>query len=99
AVADWHKHNLHRRRLWEAWKAVGERCGRWSALAGLGARIRAADLEGYRTPKPLIRRQFPFGGPDSRGMYRVKITDPRTRATQHWRSGYGGKSRKRSAGN
>jgi hypothetical protein len=70
---------LHRRRVWEAWKADGVRCGRWQALAGLGARIRAADLDGfgpYRPPKPLIRRQFPLGGPDSRGMYRVEITDP-----------------------
>jgi hypothetical protein len=69
----------HRRRLWEAWKATGERCGHWSALAGLGARIRAADLEGfepYRLPKPLIRKQFPVGGPDSRGLYRTVVTDP-----------------------
>jgi hypothetical protein len=71
--------NLHRRRVWEAWKADGARSGHWSALAGLGARIRAADLEGfepYRTPKPLIRRQFPLGGPNSRGMYRTVVTDP-----------------------
>src|SRR5262249_19780179 len=34
--------NLHRRRVWEAWKAVGVRCARWSGLAGLAARIRAA---------------------------------------------------------
>jgi hypothetical protein len=36
------------------------------ALAAQGARIRGADLddgfEPYRTPKPLIRRQFPAGG-------------------------------------
>jgi hypothetical protein len=50
---------LHRRRVWEAWRSAGERCGRWSALAALGARIRAADLEGfelYREPKPLIHK-------------------------------------------
>jgi hypothetical protein len=37
----------HRRRLWESWRANDARCGRWSALAGLGARIRAADLDGF----------------------------------------------------
>jgi hypothetical protein len=45
----------------------------------LGARIRAADLDGfelYRTPKPLIRKQFPKPGPGNRGIYDVVITDP-----------------------
>lgn len=49
------------------------------ALAALGARIRAADPDGftpYREPKPLIRRQFPVGGPDSRGIYKTVVTDP-----------------------
>jgi len=57
----------------------GERCGHWSSLTTLGATIRACDLEAfepYRTPKPLIRKQFPLGCPDSRGLYRVEITDP-----------------------
>jgi hypothetical protein len=70
---------LHRRRVWEAWKADGERCGHWSALAALGARIRTADLEGFepfRTPKPFIRKQFPKPGPDNRGIYDVVISDP-----------------------
>jgi hypothetical protein len=45
----------------------------------MGARIRAADLEGfepYRTPKRLIYKQFPAGGPDSRGIYKPVIIDP-----------------------
>jgi hypothetical protein len=45
---------LHRRKVWEAFAAKG-RCGRWSALVALGARIRAADLEHfepYRPPRP-----------------------------------------------
>jgi hypothetical protein len=45
----------------------------------LGARIRAADLDGfetYRTPKPLIRKQFPVRGPDGRGIYQPVIEDP-----------------------
>jgi hypothetical protein len=70
---------LHRRRVWEAWQASGERCDRWGALAGLGARIRAADLEGfepYRARKPLIRKQFPVGGPDSKGIYKPVLIDP-----------------------
>jgi hypothetical protein len=73
---------LHRRRLWEAWKTHGERCERWSGLAELGAKIRAwpaANLdsfEAYRTPKPLVRKQFPLGSPDSRGLYRVEVVDP-----------------------
>jgi hypothetical protein len=53
--------------------------GRWGALAALDARIRAADLEGfepYREPKPLIRKQFPADGPDSRGIYRTTVIDP-----------------------
>jgi hypothetical protein len=68
-----------RRRVWEAWKADAARCGRWGALAGLGARIRAADLQGfepYRMPRPLVRKQFPVGGPNSRGIYRPEIIDP-----------------------
>lgn len=70
---------LHRRRVWEAWKSSGERCGHWSALAALGARIRACDLEEfepYRTPKPLIHKQFPIPGPGNRGIYRPEIIDP-----------------------
>jgi hypothetical protein len=70
---------LHRRRVWEAWQANGERTGRWGALAVLGAPIRACPLdefEPYRTPKPLIRKQFPVGGPDSKGIYRPVLIDP-----------------------
>jgi hypothetical protein len=69
----------HRRRTWEAWKATGERTGHWGALVALGARIRACPLdefEPYREPRPLVRKQFPRGGPDSRGLYRVEVTDP-----------------------
>ena len=69
----------HRRQTWEAWRANGERTGHWGALAGLGARIRAAELdtfEPYREPRPLVRRQFPVGGPDSKGVYKAEITDP-----------------------
>lgn len=60
----------HRRKLWTAWKTGGDRCGRWSALAQLGASIRswAADrldeFEPYRTLLPLQRKQFPISGPD-----------------------------------
>jgi hypothetical protein len=49
------------------------------AVTALGARIRACqleDFEPYRKPKPLVRRQFPLGGPDSKGMYRTVVTDP-----------------------
>jgi hypothetical protein len=70
---------MHRRRVWEAWQVEGGRCGRWAALAGLGAQIRAAELDGfepYRTPKPLIRKQFPKPGPGNRGIYDVVIVDP-----------------------
>lgn len=70
---------LHRRRVWEAWRVEGGRCGHWAALAGLGAQIRAADLDGfepYRTPKPLIHKQFPIPGPNNRGIYRPEIIDP-----------------------
>jgi hypothetical protein len=69
---------LHRRRVWECWKRGG-RCGHWSTLAGLGVRIRAAELdtfEPYREPKPLIRKQFPVGGPDGKGIYKPVLLDP-----------------------
>lgn len=67
---------LHRRRCWEAWKRDGGRCGRWSALVALGARIRAADLDGFgpnREPKALIHKQFPTS---ERGIYRPVVIDP-----------------------
>ena len=67
---------LHRRKLWGAWRSAGERCGRWSALAALGARIRASDLDGfepYREPRALIRKQFPTR---ERGIYRPVVIDP-----------------------
>jgi hypothetical protein len=70
---------LHRRRVWEAWRVEGGRCGHWAALAGLGAQIRAADLDGFephRTPKPLIHKQFPIPGPNNRGIYRTEVIDP-----------------------
>ena len=70
---------LHRRRVWEAWRVKGGRCGHWAALAALGAQIRAADLdsfEPYREPRPLIRKQFPRPGPGNRGLYDVVIVDP-----------------------
>lgn len=43
------------------------RCGRWSALAALGATVRAADLtagelEPYRRPAPFDRREYPVKG-------------------------------------
>ena len=56
--------DLHRRRLWEAAASEG-RCGRWSALVALGARIRgypAAELdtfEPYRPAKPMEQRFEP----------------------------------------
>jgi hypothetical protein len=50
-----HAGMLHRRRIWEAWAAVGT-CGRWSALHRLGATIRAhrdpTSLTEYRAPRP-----------------------------------------------
>jgi hypothetical protein len=52
---------LHRRRVWEAFAAKG-RCGRWSALVELGARIRAAELDTfsvYRAPRPKQYRVVP----------------------------------------
>lgn len=69
----------HRRRLWEAWSAGGPRTGRWGALCGLGAKIRAAELEGflpYRLPKPLVGKKFSLGSPNSRGLYRTVVEDP-----------------------
>ncbi|HYB35863.1 MAG TPA: hypothetical protein VEF72_08825 [Mycobacterium sp.] len=66
----------HRRRLWEAWRSAGERCGRWSAVVGLGARVRAADLDGfapYREPKALMHKQFPTR---ERGIYKPVVIDP-----------------------
>jgi hypothetical protein len=69
----------HRRRTWEAWKASGVRTGHFGALVALGAKIRACALdefEPYREAKPLIRKQFPRGGPGNKGMYDVVITDP-----------------------
>jgi hypothetical protein len=70
---------LHRRKLWEAWRSVGERCGRWSALVALDARIRAAELGGlepYREARPLLRREFPLGGRGNKGINRVEFIDP-----------------------
>jgi hypothetical protein len=53
------------------------RCGRWSALAALGAEVGAADLGEelgpYRRPAALDRRQYPVRGQP--GM-RVEIFDP-----------------------
>jgi hypothetical protein len=73
---------LHRRPVWEAWRANGSRCGHWSTLAALGAVIHAwpADrldsFEAYRVPLPAQRKQFQLHGPGNRGMYRVEILDP-----------------------
>ena len=76
----------HRRRLWEAWKVAGPRCGHWAALAAL-VRLRAwpaADLDGfeaYRLPKPLVWKQFPMGGEGNRGIIGPRCSIPRTRTT------------------
>ena len=55
---------LHRRRVWEAWRHVAGRTGRWGALLRIGATIRAHDLDGftpYRPPRPMEVKQVPHG--------------------------------------
>ena len=53
------------------------RCGRWAALAQLGADIGAADitegLEAYRRPAPLDRRWYSVKG---QLADRVEVYDP-----------------------
>jgi hypothetical protein len=67
--------DMGRRELWAAWEDTG-RCGRWSALAKLGAKIRAADLPdvvAYRRPKELEHRLVPTS---ETGIYDSVIVDP-----------------------
>jgi hypothetical protein len=67
--------SLHRRKVWECWETTEGRCGRWSALAALGARLRAADLDGfeaYRRPKPMEVKQIRVGP----GIWQVLQVDP-----------------------
>ena len=66
---------LHRRRVWEAWNTTGTRTKRWGALVALGARIRAADLDGfepYRQPMPMETKQILV----ARGAVRFEQVDP-----------------------
>ena len=56
--------NCHRRRVWEAWRTMDGRTKRWGALLGIGATLRAADLdhlEPYRLPRPMEVKQIPHG--------------------------------------
>ena len=48
----------HRRKVWSAWETEGTRTGRWGALIGIGATLRAAPLDGlqpYRTARARWR--------------------------------------------
>lgn len=67
---------LHKRRVWTAWAASG-RCGRWSAVHGLGAKITAArnpeTIELYSPPRPFVQR---FVLNPNTGRYEQNITDP-----------------------
>jgi hypothetical protein len=66
---------VSRREIANQW--TPPRCGRWSALATLGAVVEAADLaeelEPYRRPAPLDRRQYPVKGQPA---MRVEVYDP-----------------------
>jgi hypothetical protein len=69
---------LHRRRVWEAWATTTGRTRRWGALVRLGARLRAADLDGftpYRPPAPLIERQEQMPGMPT-GYIENRVYDP-----------------------
>jgi hypothetical protein len=72
---------LHRRRVWEAWRVEGGRCGHWAALVALGATIRAwpaeriTEFTPYREPMPLKRKQFPVPGQPF-GTYQPVLIDP-----------------------
>jgi hypothetical protein len=73
---------LHRRRVLDAFAAEG-RCGRWSALAALGATIRAwpagqlDTFAPYRSPRPLEHRIRPSAGGDAlHARYENYVYDP-----------------------
>ena len=54
----------HRRRIWEAFDTSTGRTQRWGALLGIGAVLRAADLDGlqpYPRPRPMEVKQIPTG--------------------------------------
>jgi hypothetical protein len=51
---------VHRRR--NTWLATTGRAGRWGAIVKAGARIRAADLDTYRLPRPLEEKRQQRGG-------------------------------------
>jgi hypothetical protein len=67
---------LHKRRVWEARHATGNRCGRWSALYRLGANIESASkperLELYSSPPPFIGRHVGA----AMGGYQQQVIDP-----------------------
>lgn len=75
---------LHRRRIWEAWSAVGRptRTGRWGALVAVGATIRALpnldEYAPYRRPRPLVHQQEQIPG-QPRGTVRMVTHDPEDR--------------------
>jgi hypothetical protein len=70
-----HKQWVSKREIARQW--TPPRCGRWSALAALGAAVGAADLtagiEPYRRPAPFDRREYPVKGHVGN---RVEIFDP-----------------------
>jgi hypothetical protein len=68
--------DMHRRELWGAWEHKDGRCGKWAALAALGAPIRAATLENvtpYRRPRPMETRRVPT---KTYGIYQDVVMDP-----------------------
>ena len=71
------------RDLYAAWDAEG-RCGRFGALAKMGAQLRAAPLDAL-TPlpdlQPLRHRQVPLMGAP-RGYVRIETTDPHETITE-----------------
>jgi hypothetical protein len=73
--------DLHRRRLWEAWDAGG-RCGRWSALHRINAKIAAASkpekVEPYARPRPMIQRNRV----NVHGGYSTEYIDPEDHPTK-----------------
>ena len=70
-----HKSWVSKRQLANQW--TPPRCGRWSALAAVGAVVQAAELtdriEPYRRPAPLDRREYPQKGQVGN---RVAVFDP-----------------------
>lgn len=71
--------DLHRRRVWEAWRTTTGRGGRWHALVKAGATLKATatvtDLAPYREPEPVQVTQVRIGSNGIRGYKRVE-TDP-----------------------